>query len=183
MKRASIFLQSKKLAFNSFRAPKPSLPARTRRITTPIRRPTDPVGGHQPIRHVLHETARHTFSLRSRHWRLDICEAAGGRFFLIEPRWGRQTVAQGAVSGRSRCGRPGWAFPPIYTLSPNTFLVLGEREGVRGSKPLTSQPHASLAQSWKAQRNAWFRIALGCPPSPPEFPKGRSFGGRGVESR
>ncbi|HVN81153.1 MAG TPA: hypothetical protein VMW38_19350, partial [Terriglobia bacterium] len=44
-------------------------------------------------------------------WRLDICEAAGGRFFLIEPRWGRQTVAQGAVSGRSS-GPPSPRRPP-----------------------------------------------------------------------
>jgi len=129
------------------------------------------LGGHRGYRNIV---LVESFRPCKGHWRLDICEAAGGRFFLIEPRWGRQTVAQGAVSGRSRCGRPGWAFPPIYTLSPNTFLVLGEREGVRGSKPLTSQPHASLAQSWKAQRNAWFRIALGCPPSPhlsPRIPK------------
>ncbi|HVN82091.1 MAG TPA: hypothetical protein VMW38_24115, partial [Terriglobia bacterium] len=63
----------------------------------------------------------------------------------LRARYGRKKLAQGqrgagARDRRPRCGRPGWAFPPIYTLSPNTFLVLGEREGVRGSKPLTSQP-------------------------------------------
>ncbi len=30
------------------------------------------------------------------HLRLDICEAAGGRFFLMEPQQGRRIVAQGA---------------------------------------------------------------------------------------
>ena len=67
-------------------------------------------------------------------WRLDICEAAGGRFFLIEPLAGRRIVAR----GKREAGAPGplsprappWvSFPTCPTLSPNTFSVLGERSG------------------------------------------------------
>ncbi|HVN81467.1 MAG TPA: hypothetical protein VMW38_20930, partial [Terriglobia bacterium] len=75
-------------------------------------------------------------------WRLDICEAAGGRFFLIEPRWGRQTVAQGTVSGRSSGPpsprRPPWVrVPTNFHPLPQHLLGDGGEALVGGSKVLT----------------------------------------------
>ena len=44
--------------------------------------------------------------------RSGVCEAAGSRFFPIEPQRGRQTVAEGTPSGRSRSAAP-WVTNPI----------------------------------------------------------------------
>ena len=81
-------------------------------------------------------------------WGLDICEAAGGRFFLREPLSGRRILAQGAPCGRSRSGRPGVDVPAIfYPLPQPIFGVGGEGEGEGATKcrlgrlPLRSNKH------------------------------------------
>ena len=64
-------------------------------------------------------------------WRLDICEAAGGRFFLIEPHRGVRWKTR-APQRQETLGCPGSSIPPFVPSPPKALLVLGERARVRG---------------------------------------------------
>jgi len=102
-------------------------------------------------------------------WRLDICEAAGSRFFIIEPQGGVRRVS----------------VPIICSLSPNTSFVLGERVKVRGQHLADSRnSHFVPARLTMTTKRAACHSATSGPPlptSPPESPKGGRFGGRGEE--
>ena len=62
-------------------------------------------------------------------WRLDICEAAGGRFFVIEPLAGRRIVAQGKREAGASCAALGQCPDPFNLLPQHVFCVGGEGKG------------------------------------------------------
>ena len=121
---------------------------------------------------------------------MDICEAAGGRFFVIEPLAGRRIVAQ----GKREAGAPGplsprappWvSVPTRSTLSPNPFVGLGERAGVRGKDPAELRKSRFRAKKC-LENNETQDSTFGnqWPPSPdlsPRIAEKQRFGGRGEQ--
>jgi hypothetical protein len=81
---------------------------------------------------------------------------------------------------------PPWvSFPTMCSLSPNTFLVLGERARVRGQHLADSRNSRLVAEGLtRTTKRETCHSATSGPPlpaSPPESPKGGRFGGRGEE--
>ena len=80
--------------------------------------------------------------------RLDVCEAAGGRFFVIEPLAGRRIVAQGKREAGASCAALGQRPDPFNPL-PQPVCWVGGEGSVRGKDP------AELRKSRFVPRNVW----------------------------
>jgi hypothetical protein len=106
-------------------------------------------------------------------FRLDISEAARGRFFLIEPQRGGPILAQGGTCGRNSGPLsprvPPWVWvPTIGSLSPTRFLCWGEGR-VRGK--ICRTPRESIF----APRFAPCPLSQPLPPCVIPHPAGNPF--------
>ena len=97
---------------------------------------------------------------------------------------GRQTVAQGGTSGRSRSCRPGSAFQPIFSSppeSPALWAIRGERSGEGGRSLPSGESRVSLFPQRFSARSVIFANAQRRPPHPSPLPQHKKrVGGEGT---